>query len=159
MNCESLVNRAELERLSFGLTRTELQSSPCHLLARWLGKLPNFSEIQLYHLLFEINNPYPSTLLRLCIRKMAYYECSVSIIYINEARGVEAIKSLTHIVLRKTNPPAPIPLPPFENTRLWKAGHSDCSLAVYLLTAWQWFHLGGGWVISIHPWVTRSSGY
>lgn len=159
MNRESLVNRAELERLSFGLTRTELQSSPCHLLARWLGKLPNVSEIQLYHLLFEINNPYPSRLLRLCIRKTAYYDCSISIIYINEARGVKAIKSLTRVILRKTNPPAPIPPPPFENTRLLKGWtlwlQSGCLSADCLAV----IPFRRGWVISIHPWVTGSSGY
>lgn len=90
-----------------------------------------------------------------------------SIFCINKARGVKAITSLTSVILKKTKhqppPPDHNPAHPSRTPDFYTAGHSDYSLHVYLMPAWQPFHLqpleGGGRVISTHLWVTRSSGY
>lgn len=86
-----------------------------------------------------------------------------SIFCIHEARGVKAITSPTSVILKKTKHQPPPPAHPSRTPDFYAAGHSDYSLDVYLMPAWQPLHLqpseGGGRVVSIHLWVTRSSGY
>lgn len=153
--------------LSFGVTlhwiSTMLPSAP-HFLARWLGKSPNFSGTWVSFLPVRTRRLY---LLRLCIGKMMEYNGWSLFGYFTSMRlRVEVIKSSNNVILEEETHQPIDSLPHCPTPALGSTCSVGYSLALFVvLPAWQPFcslPLGRKEekrVISIHLWVTRSSGY